>query len=163
MDDTYGTLHGTEHNIWDQIKSYITKINNYFKNNYLINNIDKTQIMLIMKNQALKEINIKLNDTSISHSKKVKVLGTTFNENLNWKDHLEIGNNCLITQLKQRKSAILRLSKRVSKKFLPQYSNSILISKLNHHIKLWGSYLKTIKNKIDDIQLSIAIKLIEKP
>ena len=31
VDDTYGTLQGTENNIWHKIKSYITKINNYYK------------------------------------------------------------------------------------------------------------------------------------
>ena len=67
VDDMYGTLQGTVHNIWDNIKSYVTKINNYYKNNYLINNIEKTQIMLITANQALKETKISLNNKSIGH------------------------------------------------------------------------------------------------
>ena len=119
--------------------------------------------MIITNKQKIKEEKIILNNKIIGHSKTIKVLGTVFNEHLNWKDHLESGQNNLITQLKQRKSAIMKLAKNVSNKFLLQYANSIFISKLNYHIELWGACLKTIKNKIDDIQMSIAIIIVDKP
>ena len=89
----------------------------------------------------------------------IKILGTTFNDQLTWDNHLAIGNKCLMTQLKQQRHAIYRLAKFVSKDFLLKYSNAILISKLNYHIEVWGTCKKTIKSKIDDLLLGIAIKI----
>ena len=42
-----------------------------------------------------------------------------------------------------------------------KYTNSIFISKLNYHVELWGNCRKTLKTKIDDITLGIAIKIGE--
>ena len=103
--------------------------------------------MLITNKQEIKNNSIQLEDKKIKHSKTVKILGMTFNNELTWEDHLSKGNKCLITQLKQRRHAIYRMAKFVSKEFLLKYSNAILISKLNYHIEAWGTSKKTIKSK----------------
>ena len=64
-----------------------------------------------------------------------------------------------MTQLKQRRHAIYRLAKFVNKDFLLKYSNAILISKLNYHLEAWGTCKKSIKSKIDDLLIGIAIKI----
>ena len=115
--------------------------------------------MLITNNQELKNKNIKVDNKTIGHNKTIKILGTTFNDQLTWEDHLVIGNKCLLTQMKQRRYAIYRLAKYVSKDFLLKYSNSILISKLNYHIEAWGTCKKTIKTKIDNLIIGVAIKI----
>merc|ERR1712059_187917 len=61
--------------------------------------------------------------------------------------------------MKQRRHAIYRLAKYVSKDFLLKYSNSILISKVNYHIEAWGTCKKTIKTKIDNLIIGVAIKI----
>ena len=159
IDDAYATISSNPNNIWKEIENYIKKMNQYYTNNLLINNLDKTKIMLITNSKDAKDKSIKLENKNITHSKTIKILGTTFNESLNWDNHLEVGNKSLITQLKQRRHAIYRLAKYVSHDFLLKYSNAILISKLNYHLEAWGTCRKAIKTQIDNILIGVAIKI----
>ena len=55
IDDAFSIIKGTKDDIWIKIKKYTVQINEYYTNNGLINNIDKTNDMLISKdNPTLK-------------------------------------------------------------------------------------------------------------
>ena len=45
---------------------------------------------------------MKLDDITIKHSHDMKVLGITLNDQLNWKNHVLIGQQSIIKQLKTR-------------------------------------------------------------
>merc|ERR1712055_269213 len=44
VDDVYGIIKAPEDQIWEKTQQYINKLNNYFKNNKLINNIKKPKL-----------------------------------------------------------------------------------------------------------------------
>ena len=69
------------------------------------------------------------------------------------------GYQSLISQLKHRKHAVLNVARNVDNKFAVKYANSILISKLNYHIQLWGACSRTDASKINRLLIETAIKI----
>ena len=63
--------------------------------------------MIISKKNYLKNVVIKIEDEIIKHYQIVKILGMTLNDCLDWSDHVSIGYDSLISQLKHRKHAVL--------------------------------------------------------
>ena len=100
--------------------------------------------MLITKQNNLKKGSILLENKIIKHSQNIKILGTIFNDCLDWSDHVSIGYDSLISQLKRRKHTVLTMAKYVDNNFAIKYANSILISKLNYHMQIWGSKINKI-------------------
>ena len=82
IEDVYATISGEVDNIWKNIEKYIAKINKYYINNLLVNNLAKMKIMIISNKQDIKSKHIKLEDKLIGHSKTIKILGTTLNDEL---------------------------------------------------------------------------------
>ena len=72
IDDTYGTLEDNNNDIWEKVKKYIKKVNEYYVNDKLINNISKTNVMIVSKNQDTKSKIIKIDENEIKHSKTTK-------------------------------------------------------------------------------------------
>ena len=68
---------------------YITKVNNYYNDNKLINNKAKTKIMILTNNNKVKTDKINVNNTQIVNSSSIKILGTVFNDQLDWSTHLK--------------------------------------------------------------------------
>ena len=112
--------------------------------------------MVITRNNKINKEKRKLDDKTIEHNESVKILGTIFNDTLTWAHHIERGKQSLIAQLKQRRNAVIYILKKVSAKFALKYANSILISKLNYHIEIWGLCSKTQLSKIDKILVDTA-------
>ena len=85
-------------------------MNQYFIDNRLQNNKKKTKVMLITQNKEIKKEYITLDKKQIKHQEQLKVLGTIFNENLNWNDQIR-GKKGMLYQLKQR--ATLKKSRHI--------------------------------------------------
>ena len=105
--------------------------------------------MLISNDENLKIKQLKINDQIIIHMGVINILDTKFNHKLNWKDTISKGTNSLITQLKQRRYAILKITKNCDKTFTLNYANALYMSKINYHIEAWGLCSKTEKLKIE--------------
>ena len=114
-------------------------------------NIKKTLVMILTEDKEEKEQYITINGSNIKHNKKIKILGTIINENLNWNDHINEGSGSLISQFKQRMNSLILISKSISIKFARQMANALLMSKVNYNIEIWGDTSKTNRNKIDNI------------
>ena len=84
--DAYGVVITEKNKIWQKTSEYITKINKYYINNKLINNVGKTNVMIISNDEALKLQQIKMNDKIIKHSEVITILGMNFNDKLNWEN-----------------------------------------------------------------------------
>ena len=54
IDDIFGIIRSMNNELWDEIKSYISKMNTYLNNNKLLNNLGKTKIIIIDKKDTLK-------------------------------------------------------------------------------------------------------------
>ena len=115
--------------------------------------------MLISNDEKLKILNIEINNVKIKHTKTIKILGTTLNDNLNFEDHVSKGNQSIIAQLKQRKNAIERIIYNCDKHFALQYANAIFQSKINYHIEISGACQISSKAKINNMLISLATKI----
>ena len=87
VDDSYGTIVSDEQHIWNEVEKYIRKINEYYNNNGLINNISKTNIMIITRNNQLKKHKLILDEKKVGQLVAAKILGNTFNDTLTWAHH----------------------------------------------------------------------------
>ena len=153
VDDCFGIVLTRNRDLWERIDKYIKIMNMYYINNRLQINVIKTKVMIITDIREEIEDYITIDGNKIEHVKSIKVLGTTFNEKLNWNDHLNIGKDSLVSQMKKRLNSLRMIAKNVSSKFAKQLANSLIMSKLNYHIEIWGKTNKENKNKLDKIIL----------
>ena len=131
-------------------------MNTYFKTNKLKNNLDKTKFMIFSKSKLLKSRIIVLEDQVNENSTNIKILGMIINDNLDFSSHINDPKNGLYINIVRRKNAIMRISKHVGFKFAKTLSNSILISKLNYHLEIWGACTNDQTNKINKILIDVA-------
>ena len=131
-------------------------MNEYYTNNQLQMNVIKTTVMIITEDKEELEKSIVVNNNKIENSVKIKILGTVLNNKLNWNDHLNSGQGSLLNQLKQRLNSLKSIARTISQKFAKQLANSILISKLNYNLEVWGNTSQENKNKINRILIEAA-------
>ena len=74
-----------------------------------------------------------------------------FAENGRYHDNVTFENNNLLTQLKRRSSAIIRIATNFNIKFRFQLIFSLLIGKINYNLATWGNVNIDLKNKINNI------------
>ena len=131
-------------------------MNNYYVNNQLQINVVKTMVMIITNDKEVLNKSINVNGNKIENKSKIKILGTTINSKLNWDDHIINGSGSLIGQLKQRLNSLKSIAKTISQNFAKQLANSLIISKLNYNIEVWGNTSRNNRNKIDQILYAAA-------
>ena len=78
-------------------------------------------------------------------------MGTIFSEDLKFNNNLMMGKNSLLTQLKRRSSAIIRVAKFFNLELKKQLIHSLLIGKIRFNITVWGNLSVELKNKINNI------------
>ena len=67
----------------------LTKLSAWFQSNRLCLNVGKTNFVLLHKKSKKVDIKLKLNGISLERKDRVKYLGVTIDERLNWKAHIE--------------------------------------------------------------------------
>ena len=122
--------------ISDSINDELNKVYGWLSANKLSLNISKTKYMLFHFPQ--KRINftldLKIDGTQISKTKRFDFLGLCIQENLNWNAHLQkIGN-----KLSKVIGIFRRIRKYVPTKTLLIMYNSLFLSHLNFGILAWG-------------------------
>ena len=146
IDDNFSIIEGNEANIWNKITSFIDNMKEYYHSNKLKININKTQIML-SGNKNKKRGNINIDNNLIYNKSTIKILGTIFSEDQKFNNNVTIGSNNLMTQLKRRSCAIVRLSKFFDIDFKTQLIHSLLLGKIRFNIQTWGNTCLEIKTE----------------
>ena len=106
VDDCYAILKADKNKIWNKIEKYILLMNQYYTNKRLQNNIKKTNVMIITDDKNIEKQNLKFQGLTLENKTEIKILGTIFNNKLNWNTHINEGRMSLIAQLKRRYSSI---------------------------------------------------------
>ncbi len=146
VDDSFGIIVVKKNEkLLEQIEKYTLRMNDYFNNNSLKNNIEKTNIMIVSKNKQLLEGSMTIEKFKIKNKKTIKILGTIVNNKLNWNTWINTRNNSLRNNIKRMVSILKNLATKIYKKFLRTIGNAILMSKINYHIKAYGD---TSRNNI---------------
>ena len=94
---------------------------------------------------------IQIDNKTIENKSYMKILGTIFSEDAKFNKNVTMGTNSLLTQLKRRSSAIIRISKSFNLDFKKQLVHTLLIGKINFNIPVWGNICMELKNKINNI------------
>ena len=104
--------------------------------NQLSLNSDKTQILLMTKDQSYKDkFQVILNNKIIKHQKEATVLGNLISENLTWEAHVI---KKLIPALRNRIRTMRLVTKYMDQGYRAIYSNAAFRSKLMFGLETWG-------------------------
>ena len=150
IDDLFAVIEGDDNNIWIKIKEYITTMKDYYTSNKLKINIDKSQIMLSGNRNKIKG-SINIDGKTITNKSSMKILGTIFSDDSKFNNNVTYGTNSLLTQLKRRSAAIIRISKPFSLAFKTQLIHTLLIGKIRFNIQTWGNLNVELKYRINKV------------
>ena len=151
VDDAYLlTRTKDDQSMEDAIVETMNKVEDYMRSNRLSLNKDKTQFMLITKDDLLKKnLAIEMSGKVVKHQRELKILGNTLSENLTWDSHVQ---KILIPALNNRVRTLRMISKYMGIKFKKIYANSVFKSKVMFGIETWGGASRKMISKIQNLQ-----------
>ena len=150
----------------ERIEEVFTKLRNFFEDNGLQINASKTSITEHMTRQKRTKIEgiptdltvtdyLKTNkgdwvqvENLITDKDKYRYLGLNFQHNGNWEAHITTGKKPLLQSLRRQLGMITKLENCTSKKIKLQIVNTLLLSRINYMICIWGNSTETFNNKI---------------
>ena len=119
--------------------------------------------MVNSKNKNKRKKFITFNDKRIEHSEKIKILGTAYNENLNFKNHIDKGiknNKSLIIRLTQKLNLIKKIKYWLNVDELKIIANSYVNGVLQYGILMWANSDYRLIEKIENIRIKIIRTII---
>ena len=136
------------------LNDHIDKVNEELKNvagwcvkNKLTINLEKTNY-IVMKNHQNRKIltpkTIKLFDKAIEQVNDAKFLGVVIDQNLTWRNHIEL----LLKSLRPTVGLMYRFADYLPRNILILMYNSFVLSKLNYCLEVWGNSADTHLNKL---------------
>ena len=138
-------------NLEIQVNSELAKISNWFKNNKLTLNYNKTFYMIFSTKKINYNFEIKIDNSVICEKQTVKYLGINIDAKLNWKCQIAR----LSSQIARGCWAISRIRRFVKLPILKLLYFTLVYPFLLYCITSWGTAAKTYFNKIFIIQKKI--------
>ena len=89
-------------NLWVTIENFIVNMNRYYTNNKMKNNITKTKVMIISKENNLKKETITIEQEKIKPRNSLKTLGVIIDDKLKFEEHISNSKEALIKQINKR-------------------------------------------------------------
>jgi hypothetical protein len=133
----------------------LQKLVTWFKTNKLTLNLEKTNF-IIFGPHCNSDINLRIDNQSITKVEYTKFLGVFIDQNLNWSFHIEHICNKIVKNL----STIYRTKHKLTKTALRHLYNSLIDPHINYCIEIWGNVPDNKLIKISTLQKR-AIRLIE--
>ena len=153
----------------DRIEEIFTKLKNYFEDNGLQINPTKTSISEHMTRQkrtklggtptdltvtekvTSKDGKIQVHDKLITDKSNYRYLGINFSNNGLWDPHIDTGTKPLLQNLRRQLGMLSRLRGCTTSRIRLQLVNSLLLSRVNYMICVWGNSTDQLTNKIQVI------------
>ena len=98
-------------------------------------------------------------DKLLTEMKASRFLGLNLSNNLNWEPHLLTGKRPLIPGLRSQLGMISKLRNSLSKKLKLMIVNSLILSRINYGLSIWGNSSPTQLKKVQVI-LNTAARFI---
>ena len=154
----------------DKIDSVFWKVKDFLNANGLKVNDQKTKLTEFMthqkraKNEGIppdltireetkdRRGQITWQDKLITDNPNCRILGMNLNRNLSWDNHLNTGKKALLPALRRQIGMISRIGQAMTKKAKLQLVNSLVISRLQYGLCIWGN---TSKKQINSAQVVI--------
>ena len=106
--------------------------------------------MLVTPNKQLQtDFEIQLEGKTLKHKHKVKLLGNTLTQDLEWETQVKTE---IIPNLRNRIRTLRIMTKYIPTKFRVQYITATFRSKLHFGLETWGGTQKTLISKIQSLQ-----------
>ena len=148
-DNTLSMADNNIENITTTLNNDITKVNNWFQNNHLSLNQDKCQFLIIERpgnrRNGFAEINIR--NKAICETSKGKLLGITFDNNINMNDHIKL----VCKKASSKLYALARISKYLDEHKRKLLMKSFIISQFNYCPLIWMYCQRKSNNLINRI------------
>ena len=131
----------------------LSAINQWFIDNRLVLNTDKTVSMLLATHQRLAtvkdtDLNFKVGDKDIQQVKEAKLLGVTIDPHLNWDKHI----SKLCNKISRKLGLLKRLKKFMPNNTLHMLYNSIVLPHFDYANVVWGTACGTNLKQVYRLQ-----------
>jgi hypothetical protein len=143
-----------------EINLSLRNISNWFANNELSLNIEKTNFLLFHsqgQNIAHLDFTIKINNEQISQQNNLKFLGIDLDSNMNWKSHL----NKKASQIARVNGVLCRLKHQLPPHILKIIYETLILPHITYGITAWGNVNSVALQRIMTLQKK-SIRLITK-
>ena len=94
----------------------------------------------------------KLVDKLITDSPSCRILGINLQNNLGWSSHLLTGKKSILPAIRRRLGALSTLKREISLKGRLQLANSLILSRLNYLLCIWGNTSENFVKKAQIVQ-----------
>lgn len=133
------------------------KLNNWFAQNRLSLNLDKTKIMFFGNLKENEEANLKIQGISIERIKEIKFLGVIIDEKLTWKSHIKHIQNKISKSI----AILYRVKHILDRESLHTLYCSMVLPYFSYCSEVWGNNYKTRIDSLITLQKR-AIRIINK-
>ena len=134
----------TENEFENECKSELTKLTNWLQHNKLSLNIEKTKGLHFHKPQRkLTPLRLHINNTIIEKVDSFNYLGIILNENLTWKNHIEMVAN----KIAKITGILNRLKYVYPWQILLSLYNTLIMSHINYGLLLWGTKVYELEHQ----------------
>lgn len=159
-DDACFSIGHTQLDVMEQIVNReLAEISEWFVQNKLSLNTEKTNFMLIHKKTHIPDITLQLNGTDLKKKEQIKYLGVTIDQKLNWKIHI---NNCIL-KLNKCLWAITKLRRYTSLSTLKLVYFALAYPHLQYCISTWGGACGTTLKPLLTKQKIIVKTMLHQP
>ena len=149
----------------ERMEEIFIKIRDFLNSNGLLMNEAKTGIMEYMTHQKRSKLagippeltctdrnvdqegNVTFQVKLLSETKYTRFLGLNIANNLNWEAHILTGKRPLLPGLRSQIGMLSKLKKTCSPKIRLLLANSLILSRLNYAISIWGNSNITLTKK----------------
>ena len=135
--------------LFEFVNRELENINIWFQANKLSLNASKTKYVFFHKPRKKKDLPsnlpvLKINDTVIKREQSLKFLGVIIDENLNWKNHIDL----LVNKISKNIGILYKASKLLNFSCLRNIYFALIHSYINYANIAWASSCKTGLNNI---------------
>lgn len=133
----------------EKLQKDIDHLQDWCRKNNMKINIKKTKCMVFGSKHKDDKLNININNEILENVKNFKYLGITLNEKLSYTEHYEK----VCKEMTSRMYMLQRYKKCFSPRWRHIFCTSLVISKLEYCLPIWGDLSTTKFNRINNILL----------
>ena len=160
-DDTVFLYSGSDlNNLQNRVNNDLTNYSHWLLHNRLKLNADKTVYMIFQqKNTVSSNIQLNINNSTLSQVQTTKYLGLIINEKLNWSEHIKKLNNKIIPML----GALHRCAKYLNNTNRYLIYNAYILCNVRYLINIWGTCGLVNMRRVQVLQNRSIKILFQKP
>ena len=135
-DDTFLCAQNKDFNLLEnEVNMELKKVFDWMSSNKLTLNISKSKYMIVTNKGNVPAISVKINDTELEQCSSYKYLGVMFDENLNWKAHIDY----VCGKISKSIGGLAALRHRTSLSVLREAYFALINSYVKYGITVWGT------------------------